>query len=368
MGYQVIRVKISTTDFLLLRFGQLFQQPLRWAGDVETSLLARQLAAISIARPVFICGLARSGSTILLELFAAIEGVATHRYSDFPFVAIPYLWNQYQRKPSVSVQPVERPHRDRIQITRDSPEAMEEPLWAAWFPHVHSPAAAHRLSASDRNPHFDRFHREHLKKILLIRRGARYVAKNNYHATRIEYLSRLYPDAEFVVPIRHPLTHIESLVQQHRLFCEYARQEPRVPAYLAAAGHFEFGPQRAPIQLSAAGGDRIAQRWQAGDEHGGYALQWQEIYGFIQQLRQTDADLAQRVHIVRYEDFCGAPQSAFAALLQQVGLATPAAVDSPGLKKISQSPLATSLTTERQRALWSEIGAVAEHFGYSLCV
>jgi len=263
-------VKISTTDFFLLRFCEMFERPLRWAGDLETSLLSGQLSSLAITRPIFICGLARSGSTILLELLSSIDGVATHRYCDFPFLAVPYLWNKFLNRHAIDPQPAERPHKDRIQITRSSPEAMEEPLWRAWIPQLRSTAApTHRLSAVDRYPGFEQFHHDHLKKILLVRRGSRYVAKNNYHVARIEFLSRLYPDAEFIIPIRHPLAHIESLVRQHRLFCTYAREEPRVPRYLAAAGHFEFGPQRMPIHLSQSESKRTRERWRAGDEHGG---------------------------------------------------------------------------------------------------
>lgn len=360
-------MKITTPDFLLVRFSQLLQQPLRWAGDLETSLLSGQLASLSIARPIFIGGLARSGSTILLELLATLPGVATHRYCDFPFLTIPYLWNRYLSKLQVAEQPVERPHKDRIQITRNSPEAMEEPLWNAWFPKLHSlTATTHRLSADTRCESFEQFHRAHLKKILLIRQGERYVAKNNYHTTRIEYLSRLYPDAEFIVPIRHPLAHVESLVRQHRLFVEYAQQEPRVPRYLAAAGHFEFGPQRMPVYIDAGEGKRIVERWREGDQHGGYAIQWKEIYGFIRHLQQSNQPLAERIHIVRYEDFCSSPQRVFASLLNRVGLGAAGASRSPDLQHISPSPHTVSIDVQPQQAVWREVSEVAEHFGYSL--
>ncbi|MGN6543685.1 MAG: sulfotransferase [Aureliella sp.] len=357
-------MKISTPDFLMVRFSQIFQRPLRWAGDLETSLLQGQLTNVPIDRPVFICGLARSGSTVLLELLAALPGVATHRYCDFPFLTIPYLWNRYLGKFERAEQPIERPHKDRIQITRRSPEAMEEPLWNAWFPQLHSPAAnTHRMTAELRGEAFEQFHRAHLQKVLLLRDGQRYVAKNNYHATRIEYLASLYPNAEFIVPVRHPLAHVESLVRQHRLFCDYASREPRVPAYLAAAGHFEFGPQRLPIYVDRSAGERIIERWQAGDEHGGYSIQWNEVYGLVRDL-QSHSPLAGRIHVVRYEDFCASPQRVFADLLDAVGLGKVPESHAPSLQSISQSQHATTLDVSQQRAVWAHLGEVAEHFGY----
>ena len=53
-------------------------------GNVESNAMRAELDAIAIDRPVYIAGLARSGTTILLELLAGHSDVATHRYRDFP--------------------------------------------------------------------------------------------------------------------------------------------------------------------------------------------------------------------------------------------------------------------------------------------
>jgi hypothetical protein len=98
---------------------------------------------------------------------------------------------------------------------------------------------------------------DHLRKVVLLRGGARYVSKGNYNVCRIAYLARLLPNTKFVVPVREPLAHVHSLVKQHRLFTHYAAQDARVPVYFAAAGHYEFGPQRRPINLSKARAERV---------------------------------------------------------------------------------------------------------------
>ena len=58
--------------------------------------MSRRLDAIPIDRPIFVTGLARSGTTILLTVLSRSAGVATHRYRDFPFLDIPLLWNWFQ--------------------------------------------------------------------------------------------------------------------------------------------------------------------------------------------------------------------------------------------------------------------------------
>jgi hypothetical protein len=110
-------MNLKRRDYLLVRLSRRLA-PLR-----------RRLSALPIDRPVFITGLARSGTTLLLSLLAKVPGVATHRYRDFPFLWTPMVWNWLQAWAATAEAPVERPHRDRIQITKESPEAFEEPLW-----------------------------------------------------------------------------------------------------------------------------------------------------------------------------------------------------------------------------------------------
>jgi hypothetical protein len=360
-------VNIRASDDFLVRFSRRAHSLLRRLGDWETHFLGSQLAAIPLERPVFITGLARSGTTVLLELLAAIDGVATHRYRDFPFLTIPYLWNRYLDGFPVREQPVERPHQDRIYITRESPEAMEEPLWRAFFPRVHAGDSLHRMTAADANPDFERFYAAHLRKVLLVRGGRRYAAKNNYHVPRIEYLANLFPDARFIVPTRHPLTHIDSLVRQHQKFSSYAAADPRVPRWLEAAGHFEFGPQRLPIRLREGEGERTTAAWSRGEEHLGYAIQWKEVYGFVAMLRRTNPELAQRILVLRYEDLCDAPETTFHSLLQTLGVDQQSARRAlPQLEKVSLSQHAPALDQAAQTAIRAEVEAVAESYGYSI--
>jgi hypothetical protein len=360
-------VHIRSSDYFLIRFCENAQTLLRWVADWETRFLRTELAAFSIDRPVFITGLARSGTTLLLELLAAVDGMATHRYRDFPFIMTPYLWNRYLDFFPVRQSPVERAHRDRIQVTRESSEALEEPLWRAFFPDVHAATSVHRLHATNDNPAFERFYQAHLRKMLLVRGGRRYLAKNNYHVPRMEYLARLFPDARFLVPIRHPLTHIHSLVRQHQLFSNYAAADARVSRCLAAAGHFEFGPQRMPIRLNAEQGDRVLAAWASGDEYLGYGIQWSAIYGFVAELRRTKREVARRTIVVRYEDLCAQPEPTMRHLLQTLELdqhdATRLFVQ---LSKVEQSGHTPTLDDSLYRSIHTEVGDVAAEYGYRL--
>ena len=74
----------------------LFERPklMRSLARMETKLFEDRMEDIPLVSPIWVSGLARSGSTVLLELLAAHPEVATQRYRDFPPVFTPILWNR----------------------------------------------------------------------------------------------------------------------------------------------------------------------------------------------------------------------------------------------------------------------------------
>ena len=284
-------------------------------GRLETSLLEEQLAAISVSKPVYVCGLARSGSTLLHEIVASAPGVATHRVKDYPMVYTPYWWRQAtaRRRPTA---PRERVHRDRVLISPESPDAVEEVLWMAFFPRCHDPSVNNQLAAASSHPRFEVFYRAHLRKLLLAERATRYVAKANYHVARIAYLVRLFPDARIVLPVRAPESHIASLVRQHQWFCQGQRKHPRALAWMQRLGHFEFGRDRRPMNLGDGERVRAIQRaWAAGEEVRGWACYWDMVYGHLARLLDADARVRAATKVVRFEDLCAAPAQTIRAVL-----------------------------------------------------
>ncbi len=357
-------MKLHAADHMLVRMAQALAPCWRRLGDFETDILRKRLASVSIDRPVFIAGLARSGTTILLQTLAAVDGVATHRYRDFPFLWAPYGWHLVQRVLAKPGPPVERPHKDRIYITRESPEAFEEPIWQHFLPHLHDPEALHVLNGEQRNARFEAFFKDHIRKIILLRDGKRYVSKGNYNVTRIAYLARLFPDARFIVPIREPVDHVASLLRQHRRFLDYAAADPRIAGYLQAAGHYEFGPQRVPVNVTEAGRQRVTQAWADGDDPGGYAHLWREVYDHVRQLLD-DGALAGRIRAVRYEDLCADPPGAVADLLDFVELDGAGGSGSPDrLDHISAPSPEPSTNGQARDTVRRIVADVAERFGY----
>ncbi len=295
-------------------------------GRLESAFYAPQLDPIPIERPLYICGLARSGTTLLLELLAEQAAFASTTYRDFPLIMAPIWWNRFQALAGArqAQRPQERAHRDRILVTADSPEAVEEGLWMHFFPHLHDPGRSNVLGAAERQGAFDQFYRHHIRKILHLRGGERYLSKGNYNLTRIGYLHSLFADARFIVPVRAASGQIASLMKQHRLFCAAERADPKVLAYMTRLGHFEFGLNRRPIALGDGVAAEIAAAWERGDEVTGWAHYWASLHGFILDLLAQGGALAQSIQLVSYEALCREPARVLGALYDHAGI-TPSA-------------------------------------------
>lgn len=280
-----------------------------WLGNLETRLLADEIDGVVVDRPIFIAGLARSGSTILLECLAEHPDTATHRYRDYPGVLAPVAWSRFaDRLLARRDAKAERAHGDGIEVTPESPEAIEEMIWMAFFDGLHDPARPNVLDARTENPRFAEFYREHIEKLLWLRGGRRYVSKGNYNLTRLAYLRKLFPDARLVVPVRGPLWHIASLMKQHALFCTAETRHPAALRYMQRLGHFEFGLDRRPVATDdPAATAEILRLWQDGREAEGLAFVWADLHRFLLDLLERDAVLREATLILRFEDLCDDP-------------------------------------------------------------
>lgn len=338
-------------------------------GNLETRLLADEIAAVRIERPVYIAGLARSGSTILLESLARHPDVATHRYRDFPPIFTPYWWNRWlDRIPRKQRPAVERSHRDGIAVTPESPEAFEEPLWMAFFPGLHDPTRSAVLDRDTERPDFAAFYRDHLRKLLSIRGRSRYVAKGNYNLTRLAYLQRLFPDARFVIPVRDPLWHIASLMKQHRLFLAGEEGNPRALRHLQRVGHFEFGQDRRPINPGDAEAVReIMDLWAQGEEVRGWARYWALLHDFLADQLERDAGLRAACRVVRYEELCARPAEILAELLAFCALPADDSLVAELAAPIRfPDYYAPRFTAEERAIIAQETAAAARRFGYEV--
>lgn len=347
----------------------LYERPklMQSLARIETRLFEDKVDDIPVTAPVWVSGLARSGSTVLLELLAEHPEVATQRYRDFPPLFMPILWNKLvDYMPFKDDAPAERAHKDGIYVTSESPEAFEEPIWMAFFPHLHKRIWDETFEGEATHPEFEDFLRAHIRKLLFVRGGERYLAKANYNTTRLEYLLKLFPDARFVVPVRDPVWHVASLMKQHRLFVQGEVEHPEARAHLARAGHFEFGLDRVPVHC---GNEKataaIADLWAEGREAEGWALQWAEVYGYLAERFEANPALAEAVLVVRYEDLCAEPATVMPWVIEHCRFDAADDIIARARQRLhSPDYYRPAFSAEEMQAIRERTASVARYFGY----
>ena len=195
-----------------------------------------------VVRPVFVVGMARSGSTILLNALYNTGAFRSLIYRDMPFILMSGIWKNLSSGTQVQTEKKERMHGDRLMVDFDSPEAFEEVFWRTF----HGPAyihedrvVAHNVPAAVRNK-FKKF----VQHVLLSRKTlqqARYLSKNNNNLLRVAAIRKTFPDALVLITFREPLQQALSLQRQHQLFLKKHHQDKFSMDYMMWLGHYEFG-------------------------------------------------------------------------------------------------------------------------------
>ena len=281
--------------------------------DIEDRIYADALKKIPLASPIFITGVPRSGTTVLLDALATIPGLASNTYRDMPFVLCPLLWDQVSRPFRTSAQSRERLHADGLAVSEDSPEAFEEVLWQAFWPKKYKGQIG-IWRANDRNFEFEDFLRSHMRKTIALHSDAqtpsrRYLSKNNANIARLTLLPDLFGDCRIVVPFRNPRDHCASLLAQHKRFLTI-QQQPFARAYMKYLGHYEFGHLLKPIAFPDTPDDISTA-----EDLDFWLAYWTAAYRFIL------SNAGGQVILLDYDALCANPAEHLERLLAALALA-----------------------------------------------
>lgn len=264
-------------DRLLHRIALGSRAVMETSFDIEWAVHGKAARARPVERPVFVCGLARGGTSLVTRLIAAAPGFAAPSYRDMPFALAPNLWSRLAGRRRLSA--AERGHGDGLGHDLDTPEAIEEVFWRCFEGenYIRPEGLARTAPEPDTLAAFRRY----VALVLLRGEGTRYVSKNNNNVLRVEALAAAFPDALFVHPFRHPAAHAASLARQHERALSLQRGDAFRRRYAEWLGHHEFGLTRRPFLLP--GGPKAVgepnERW--------WLAQWDAVYAHL--LGQTEA-------------------------------------------------------------------------------
>jgi hypothetical protein len=285
------------------------------AADLEKSIFASAYRDVTISKPIFITSLPRAGTTVLLDAVSQLPSVGTHVYRDMPFVLAPIFWARLTGPFRQPAESRERAHADGVLVSEDSPEAFEEVLWRALWPHKYRRDRIELWSVDDCTAEGRSKFLEHMRKVVALRRPGyagdrRYASKNNANIARLSLLRRMFADARVVVPIRHPLTHARSLLRQHRNFLVLHAQEPFARRYMENIGHYEFGELHRPIGFPGLDALIKGRSPLTLDYWLGY---WIAAFEHVSEHRQILIPIS-------YEALCAQPLEVLGNLLDQLGI------------------------------------------------
>lgn len=254
--------------------------------DIESALFDNSLE-VADGNHVFVAGLARSGTTLLLNTVFSTEDFASLSYDDMPFLLAPNLWSKLTgfKKHASSV---ERAHGDGMLIGTDSVEAFEEVFWST-FPD----------SEVDNHEKF----KNYVGLILSKYSKQRYLSKNNQNIKRIRLINKIFPKSPILVPFREPLQQSYSLLGQHKRFVEFGKRDKFISTYMSLIRHTEFGDSYKPIAET-----HLHHRNYMTLDH--WLEQWLAVYKNILKI----FDKIDMVNFVCYETLCEDP-----AVLNAIG-------------------------------------------------
>jgi len=277
--------------------------------DIEFGFFKKKLEKNNLKQHVFICGLARSGTTILMRLLYETQEFASLTYRDMPFVVLPNLWSRISNKIKPK-QARERIHNDNIKINIDSPEALEEIFWRVKLQkkYIYSNKLIPHMSDDFTIEEFKNF----IYLILHKYKKKLYLSKNNNNLLRVESLIRAFPNCIILIPFRNPFEQANSLLNQHQRFIQIQKEDKFVKKYMSYLAHHEFGLDHRPYKFNEneqLKGDKDSINY--------WLNQWINVYKYLSQEKFFQKN---NMIYINYEYLCKNPKTVLRCIERKTNL------------------------------------------------
>lgn len=300
--------------------------------ELEKAIFLKKAARDSriTDQPVYVMGLARSGTTIALEILEKAGSFHSPTYRDMPFVLCPNIWQGLTKHSRLDAKLAARAHGDGIAIGFDSPESFEEVFWSTACETQAGPALAYASINQDHLADFAAYRQLTLRAALQNSiaqpqnpppsQSLRYLSKNNNNVMRIQQLSE-HAGSRLVLFIRDPLATAWSLYIQHHRFVQIQADDAFVRAYMRWLGHHEFGQGHKPL---ASGSQYLQGLNTTSPDY--WLAYWIGTYQNLWQSFQTLApEQSNRILWISHERMCQDPEHELNRLFSFVNIPQPTA-------------------------------------------
>lgn len=254
---------------------------------------------------VIVSGLARAGTTSLLNDLSEINTFVSLNYANMPFVTAPNLWRKFYKPKAEKLK--ERSHKDGIMIGYNSNEALEE-----YFFKIKTAdsfikddyLAEHNIS--------QKTYDDYLKYQSIIKLDDKkiYLAKNNNFILRYKSIRGFNDKFIMVIMFRNPLTHAASLMEKHKDYKKLQKQDPFVLEYMNWLGHHEFGINQKPFVFE--------NNYIDIEEDKSHLTYWLKIWiNYYKNVLTIDHP---NTIFINYDTYCREPKKTINRILKKTGI------------------------------------------------
>jgi hypothetical protein len=254
---------------------------------------------------VIVSGLARSGTTSLMNKLSENDIFTSLSYANMPFLTAPNFWGKIY-KPNNSKKK-ERSHKDGIMIGMNSTEALEE-----YFFKVVSNDSYIKEDKILKYRVTEEQYSDYIKYQVVVRNDNQkiYLAKNNNFVLRYNSIREFNEEFVIIFMFRDPLTHAASLLEKHKDYILLQKKDSFVLEYMNWLGHHEFGLNQKPFQFNDKNQNYIEDKNTLD-----YWLQiWINYYSYILTINKIG------VVYVDYDIYCKNPKELLENIFQRIGI------------------------------------------------
>ena len=282
--------------------------------EIEKQLfLKKENSGLTNGNHVFVSGLARSGTTALINCLNERKEFVSLTYRDMPFILAPNLWRKISFNQN-KTEFKERAHKDGIFINSESPEALDEIFWKIHLNDryiLNDRLLINKLSSEILDEY------KHYIDLILQKnyqgKRLRYLSKNNNNILRFDLILQKFPDSYLIIPFRDPLQHALSLLNQHNHFCIIQQQDHFLVNYMNWIGHYEFGLNHKSFFLD---NKEIFEQMSLykKEDINYWLLTWLNYYSYVLE------NYSEKYILFSHERFCKEPLIMMSALLRKLNI------------------------------------------------
>lgn len=289
---------------------------------------------------VIISGLARAGTTSLMNDLSRIDDFVSLNYANMPFVLSPNIWRKFYKPKTEKLK--ERSHKDGIMIGYDSNEALEEFFFKAKAKDAYitdKQLTEYQITSED--------YTDYLRYQSIIKRDNNkfYLAKNNNFILRYKSVREQNPDFIMVILFRDPLKHATSLMDKHKDYKKMQQEDAFVLRYMNWLGHHEFGLNQKPFVFN----NSLKIDTENKDHLDYWLAIWINYYSYILTIDHPNTLL------INYDTFCQKPRETVTEICKNVAIKSEIPEYTPFINKRESAVNHTDKTLEKAQIIYEKL-------------